>query len=124
MYWDMMAKINNAALAGKKSLKVPYTQLDFAVLEALQKRGFIKAAERKGKGYKRIISIILNPEEARIQGIKIVSTPARRIYKGYKDLHSVRQGFGISIVSTSRGVMTGEEARRAKVGGQILFEVW
>jgi small subunit ribosomal protein S8 len=119
-----MAQINNAALAGKKALKVPYTQLDFAVLESLQKHGFIKAAERKGKGYKRIVAITLNPMESRIQGTKIVSTPARRIYKGYHDLQRVRQGFGISIVSTSKGVMTGEEARKARVGGQVLFEVW
>lgn len=120
----MLVKIKNASMAGKKSLKVPFTKFDFSVAEVLTKSKFIENVEKKGKGSKRIMVISLKQGEKSIQEVKFWSKSSRRFYVGYKDLRPVRQGYGISVLSTPKGVMSNREARRLKVGGELLFEVW
>lgn len=124
MYHDVLIKVKNAQEAGKKMLKVPYTAMDSNVLEVLLKKGYLSRLERKGKGYKRILAVGLNDAEHGLRGLKFISKPSRRIYVGYKDLRPVRQGFGTAILSTPKGVLSGDEARKAKVGGEMLFQIW
>ena len=126
MYTDLLTKIKNAQQARKLSLKVPFSNMDMEVLDILVKRGFITAANKKGRMPKRVIEIDLkySGEQGAISDIKFVSVPSRRIYAGYQDLRKIRQGYGTALISTSKGIMTIDEARKAKVGGQVLFEIW
>ena len=124
MYYDVLSKIKNAQAVRKKSLKVPYSRMDFGVVEALARKGLIKSGERKGKGYKRVIVVVLQEAGRQISEVKLVSRPSRRIYHGYKDIKPVRQGFGIAVLSTPKGILTGEEARKQKIGGELLFYAW
>ncbi len=123
MYIDLLTRIKNAQGAGKKSLKVPYNKADQAVLGILEKSGFVKKTEVKGRSVKKIIEIILNPERP-VQGVKLISRPSLRRYSGYNDFKRVKGGRGVLVVSTSKGILSGEKARREKVGGEMLAEIW
>lgn len=113
-------------MAGKRRLKVPFARLDYEIAEALVKYGYLDSAEKKGRSVKKIIDISLKyeGEEPKINGIKLVSLPSKRVYSGYKDLHPSKQGYGNYFMTTPQGIMTGKEARKAKVGGEVLFEIW
>jgi small subunit ribosomal protein S8 len=126
MYTDLLTKIHNAQRAKKATVKVPYSNMDMAVAEVLAARGFILSAAKKGRAPKRVIEVELkyDGEKGAISEINFVSVPSRRIYSGYKELRPIRQGFGVAVVSTSKGIMTATEARKQKVGGQRLFEIW
>jgi len=125
MYHDVLTKIKNAQAAGKKAIKVPYSAMDANVLEVLLKKGYISRLERKGKGYKRILAVGINDtEHGSIRGLKFLSKSSRRLYVGYKELHPVRQGYGLAVLSTSKGILAGDEARKSKIGGEILFQIW
>lgn len=126
MYTDLLTKIHNAQRAKKVSVKVPYSTMDMAIAEILAARGFVLSAAKKGRAPKRIIEVELkyDGDKGAISAVKFLSVPSRRLYAGYKELRPVRQGFGIAILSTPQGVMTAQDARKQKVGGQLLFEIW
>lgn len=126
MYTDILTKIHNAQRAKKASVKLPFSTMDMAVAEILAARGFVASAAKKGRAPKRIIEVELkyDGDHGAINGIKFLSVPSRRLYAGYQELRPVRQGYGMAVVSTSKGVMTASEARKQKVGGQLLFEIW
>ncbi len=122
MYIDVMIRIKNAIAAKKRSAKVRYTRMDYAVLNCLQRAGYLKKVEVKGRSLKKIVEVEFNPERP-VEQVRFLSTPSLRRYGGYQDFKLVRGGYGSLIVSTPRGILTGQEARRQKVGGQLLFEV-
>lgn len=126
MYISLLTQIKNAQQLNKPSLKVPYTTMDEAILNLLKEKKFISNVEKKGRSPRRILEITLAYEhgEGKIQGFKFISKPSRRMYKKYTELYPVRNTYGMSILSTSKGIMTHEEARKEKVGGQVLFEIW
>ncbi len=126
MYTDLLTKIHNAQRAKKTSVKVPYSNMDMAIAEILAARGFVASATKKGRAPKRIIEVELKYEgdNGAISNVKFLSVPSRRLYAGYTEMRSVRQGFGVAVVSTSKGIMTSNQARKEKVGGQLLFEIW
>jgi small subunit ribosomal protein S8 len=124
---DMLTRIRNASLVRHRRVSVPYSKLKEAVAKILVDEGFISGysvtdeapqpnlvmgMKYTGKG---------NPV---ITGLERVSKPGRRIYLGYRDIPWVRSGLGVAIVSTPKGVMTGRQARREQVGGEILCNVW
>lgn len=127
MVTDLLTKIKNAQKAKKELLKVPYSNLDFAVAEVLAKNNYLDNAAKKGRMPKRIIEIKLKYDKdgsGVINEIRILSKPSRRLYSGYKKLIRVKQGYGLGIISTPKGIMTTKEAKKEKVGGQLLFEIW
>ncbi len=126
MYYNLLSEIKNAEQARKESLSLPYAEFDFAVAKLLAEKGFVKEAEKKTSGRKPAIEIKLKYRdgEPALTGFKIVSKPSRRFYIGYRELKPVRQSFGISVLSTPSGIMSNKEARKQKVGGEYLFEVW
>ncbi len=126
MYIDLLTKIHNAQRAKKISVKVPYSNMDMAVAEILTTKGFVLSATKKGRVPKRIIEVELkyDGEHGAISAVRFLSVPSRRLYAGYQKMRPVRQGFGVAVVSTPKGVMTASEARKQKVGGQLLFEIW
>ena len=127
MYQDTLTRIKNALMRGKQKVKVPYSAFDMSVLEVLARMGYIDSLQRKGRGVKRIIDIKLkyiDKNTPAITDFKFTSIPSRNIYSGYKDLKKSHQGYGHYIVSTPKGVFEGSEAKKQKVGGKVLFEVW
>ncbi len=127
MYINMLTRIKNAILVGKKRVKVPYAKFDMEIIDALQKSGYITSAEKKGRSIKKIIDIELkynDDEVSAISDLRIMSKPSQRVYKGYRDVRLSKQGFGNFFLTTPKGIMTEREARKQKVGGEILFEIW
>ncbi|MDI6821104.1 MAG: 30S ribosomal protein S8 [Patescibacteria group bacterium] len=123
MYIDLLIKIKNAQRARKISIKTRYSKMDLAVVELLKRCNFLKDVEVKGRSAKKIIEVSF--ENARpINGIKFLSRPSRLLYGGYNDFRKVKEGLGFLVISTSSGLMTGYEARKKKLGGQLLFEIW
>lgn len=127
MYTHLLAKIKNAQAVKKDSVKLPYSNMDFAIAELLSNHKFLDGAFKKGRMPKRVLDIKLKYDkngQGAVQGIKILSKPSRRLYAGYKELRPIRQGYGLLVLSTPKGVMDGKSARKQKLGGQLLFEIW
>lgn len=126
MYIDLLTQIRNAQAVKKESIKVPYTKNDERILEILTSRKYIAAYDKKGRAPKRVLSIDLKYENGAgaIEGVRFVSRPSIHIYKGCDEIRPVKSGRGLVIVSTPKGIMTGDQARREKVGGEIFFEIW
>ena len=127
MYIDTLTRIKNALERKKERIKVPYWRLDESVLDSLVKHGFVEEVSRKGRGVRRIVEIKLKYDkegESTISNIKLISKPSRRMYIGWKDIKKSHQGYGHYFLSTPKGIMVDFEARRNKVGGELLFEIW
>jgi small subunit ribosomal protein S8 len=126
MYYDLLAKIKNAQMAKKESFQTSFSEVDLAVARLLAEKGYLKSAEKKNVGKKRVLEVKLCYKNGRgaINNFKIISKPGRRIYIGYRDIRKVKQGYGLGVLSTPLGVMTEQAARKNKVGGEYLFEIW
>ncbi len=126
MYINLLTKIKNAQAAKLQGLKSPFSRMDFAIAELLAKLKYIESAEKKGRAPKRIIDIKLRYVDGRgsIAGLEFLSKPSRRLYISCKDIKPTLQGYGLMVVSTSKGVMASGEARKNKVGGVMLFKIW
>ena len=124
---DLLTRVRNAVRAGFPSVEVPASSLKEEICRVLKDEGYIREFARTDDGKQGILKISLKYTPDRkpvIQGIKRVSKPSLRVYTAHNGVPQVRSGLGISIVTTSRGVMTGKAARDQKVGGELLCEVW
>jgi small subunit ribosomal protein S8 len=125
---DLLARIRNAALARHEKTELPASKLKTAIAEILKAEGYVSAVETKaGESVGDTLSITLKytrEREAAFQGLRRVSRPGRRVYVKHDSIPKVLSGLGVSILSTSQGLMTDKEARRRKVGGELLCEVW
>lgn len=124
---DMLVRIRNAAMAGKPTVEVPHSNLKAEIARALKKEGFLADYTTEGSGGKRVLRLYLKyaPDgKPAIQGLRRVSKPGLRQYAGLANLPRVRRGLGVAILSTSAGVLTDREARRRRVGGEVLCYVW
>lgn len=122
---DMFTQIRNASLARKETVEIPFSRLKFEIGKILQKQGFVKSIELRGRKARKDIEIILRYEDKMpvIAEIKRVSKPGQRIYSSGDALKRVKGGMGIAIISTSKGLMTDKEARRQNIGGEIIGQV-
>jgi len=123
MYYRILPEIKNAIGARKDRLTIPYSKMDHAVLTALVGVGYIKSADREVIGKKNFLAIKL-AKNGTVNDFKLISKPSRHFYMDYRSLRPVMQGHGIGVLSTSRGIMTSRDARKQKVGGEYLFEIW
>ncbi|MGV6849887.1 MAG: 30S ribosomal protein S8 [Marinibacterium sp.] len=124
---DMLTRIRNAQMRGKSTVLTPASKLRGWVLDVLKDEGYIRGYEKvTGENGHPAIEISLKYFEGTpvIRELKRVSKPGRRVYLGVKDIPSVRQGLGVSIVSTPRGVMSDANARATNVGGEVLCTVF
>ncbi|MFT6931841.1 MAG: small subunit ribosomal protein S8 [Paracoccaceae bacterium] len=124
---DMLTRIRNAQMRGKSKVITPASKLRAWVLDVLMDEGYIRGYDKgaDANGHPTIeISLKYYEGTPVIREIKRVSTPGRRVYMSVKDIPSVRQGLGVSIVSTSRGVMSDASARNANVGGEVLCTIF
>ncbi len=123
---NMLIMIKNASLAGKSSAVLPYSKLKLAILECLAKEGYIKSAVKKVKKDQPVIEIELSyaDKKPRITEVERISKQSRRVYFGMKDIHSVKGGSGLLVLSTPKGILSGKSARKEQVGGEALFRLW
>ena len=124
---DMLTRIRNAQMRGKSTVVTPASRLRAWVLDVLADEGYIRGYERTSDtaGHPALeISLKYYEGSPVIREIKRVSTPGRRVYMNVQDIPQVRQGLGVSIVSTSKGVMSDANARQANVGGEVLCTVF
>jgi len=123
---NFITALKNAGQAQHESMTTPYSKLKHSIAEVLKKEGFIKDVEEKSvKGKKAMVITLLSENRApKIKGVQRISKPSKRIYKKAGEIRPVKNGYGALVVSTSAGVMSGKEAKRAKLGGEALFSIW
>ena len=124
---DMLTRIRNGAKAKFNSVDIPGSTLKTEVAKILKNEGYVRNYKFLKDGKQGILRVYLKYGEAQsnvIYGLKRVSKPSRRVYVRCKDIKPIYSGMGITILSTSKGIMTDKKARQEKVGGEILCEVW
>lgn len=124
---DMLTRIRNALLIERPFVDIPLSRLKRGIADALQREGYIWDYEIVEQAPQNILRINLKygPNGERvIQSLKRISSPGRRVFTRIKDSADVRQGLGVTILSTSRGVLSNREARTQHIGGEVLCEVW
>jgi small subunit ribosomal protein S8 len=125
---DMLTRIRNAALARHERAEMPHSKLKEHIAGVLKGEGFIDdvRTSEEPEGPKTLVLVLRygRDRSSAIDGVRRVSAPGRRVYVRHDRIPRVRSGMGVSILSTSHGVMTDKEARRQRVGGELLCEVW
>jgi small subunit ribosomal protein S8 len=124
---DMLSRIRNASSAMHDDVVIPASKIKENIARILVEEGFVNAMELVEDGGHPVIKVALRYSQEReraISGIKRVSKPGRRVYRGAGDLPRVLGGLGVAIISTSQGVMTDKQARRARVGGEVMAYIW
>jgi small subunit ribosomal protein S8 len=122
---NLIISIKNASKAGKDYLNVPSTKTNTAILNVLKENNFIQDFSKKDKESKTI-KVVLKYEDGTpvVTDVKRISKNSKRVYQSTKEIKSVRRGYGISVISTPNGILSGRQAREQKVGGEMLFEIW
>lgn len=123
---DMINSLKNAGNAGRDSLTVPFSKLKENIAKVLLSEGFIKSVEKKAVGGKPMLSIDLFVENRvpKIKGVSRYSKTSKRVYRKSSELRPVKNGYGALVLSTPKGVMSGRNAKKEKVGGEVLFSIW
>ncbi|GIV70734.1 30S ribosomal protein S8 [Caldilinea sp.] len=124
---DMLTRIRNASMVKQKQVVMPSSKIKVGIAQILAQEGFIEGyTVTDEKPQPRLIVRLKYTPQGRsvIRGLERVSRPGRRYYAGFKEIPWVRSGLGINIVSTPKGLMTGRRARRERLGGEILCNVW
>ncbi len=124
---DMLTRIRNGGRARLKRVAMPESRLKREVARVLQEQGYINDFSSDGDPKKPTLTVEVRysqTSEPMIQEIQRVSKPGRRVYVGWQEIPKIRNGLGIAILSTPRGILTDQQARDARVGGEILAEVW
>jgi len=123
---DMLTSIKNALAVRHPTVSVPLSNLKYEVAKILEKGEFVAKVEKKGKKAKKAIEITLkyDGKVSAISGLKRISKSGQRIYKRAEELKPVRGGYGIAVISTSKGLMTDKKARKQKLGGEVICEIW
>lgn len=128
---DMLNRIRNALMVLHPTVSIPFSKLKYEIAKILEKEDLVKKVEKKGRKIKKVLEITLKYQKGEIKkiepvisGLKRISKPGQRIYVRSKEIRRVRDGYGIAIISTPKGIMTNKEARRKKLGGEIICEIW
>ena len=124
---DMLTRIRNAGVARQREVRCPFSKLKLAVARVLEQEGFLGSVRAEAEGGHPVLVMDLRYDdrgEMLIDRIRRISKPGRRVYVGKDDLPKVRNGLGLAVISTSRGVMSDRSAREASIGGEYVCEVW
>lgn len=125
---DFLTRIRNAIIARKETVESPSSKMKKRIAEILEEEGFIKdwhaAKDEQGHDVLRLTLKYNNDQENQIRGLERISRPGRRQYVGKKDVPEILGGIGVAILTTSRGVLTGRQARDMGVGGEVVCKVW
>ncbi|MDR0591442.1 MAG: 30S ribosomal protein S8 [Candidatus Nomurabacteria bacterium] len=123
---DIITRIRNAIMVGKNEIRAPHSKLKAAVLEQLKKAGYIADVKVEAAKPRDILYVTINKpgEKSVITEIAKVSTPGRRVYVSADEIPKVKSGRGTVLISTSKGVITGQEAKKQRLGGELLVKVY
>jgi small subunit ribosomal protein S8 len=124
---DMLTRIRNGSMARHDRIEMPHSKLKEHVASVMKSEGYLDDVRvSEGEEFKTLTLVLRygRDRQSAIDGVKRISTPGRRVYVGHDRIDRVCSGMGISILSTSRGVMTDRDARRQRVGGELLCEIW
>jgi Ribosomal protein S8 len=121
---DLIIRIKNGYLARKEKVEVLSSNFNLRILKKLKELKYIKDCSEKEDGKKIEVELLYNNNQPALTDVKIHSKMGRRIYRGYRELKPVLNGLGFSIISTSKGILTNVEAKKLKVGGELLFDIW
>ncbi|WP_036452168.1 30S ribosomal protein S8 [Mycoplasma buteonis] len=123
---DLIVRIKNANARKHKTVSIPYSVKKEAIVKLIESEGYITSYEVKGEGTEKelVVTLKFKKGQAAIVGIKRVSKPGLRVYVKSEDIPTVLSGYGTVIISTSKGLMTGKEARKENVGGEIIAYIW
>lgn len=120
---DLLTRLRNAARARKNIVRVPHSKMKMAICEVLKDKGYIMEVKATGEGVAKELMIEIADNKQDLH-LKSVSKPGQRIYVKYQEIPRVLNGLGLAIVSTSKGIMSGDEARKQKLGGEYLCEIY
>ena len=124
---DMLTRIRNGVKAQKESVVMPYSKQKEGIAKLLKENHFIQFYDVQGAGVKKVITVLLRyttEGESVIRSLQRQSRPGCRVFKGYEELKPVRNGFGIAILSTPKGILSDDQARAQKLGGEVLLTIW
>ncbi|QMU99265.1 30S ribosomal protein S8 [Borrelia sp. A-FGy1] len=124
---DMLTKIRNASRVRHESVEIKMSKINKSILNILKEEGYIKDYNFFDRNGIFFIKAILNYDNKRnpaINKIEAISTPGRKVYSSYKNMPRIKNGYGILIVSSSKGVITGKKARDSRVGGELICSIW
>ena len=123
---DLLNQIRNAQAVTKQDFSISASNLKYEIAKLLESNGFIAEVKKTNKGKMKTLKITLKYENGlpKISGLKRVSKQGQRIYHSNDEIRKVMGGYGISIVSTSKGLMTGKDAKKQNLGGEVICEVW
>lgn len=124
---DLLTRIRNAQIAKHASVTIPYSQMKAAIIKILYEEGFVgafKVVENEGRKSLQVSLRYAVGQEPMISEIHRNSRPGRRSYVGYRRVKPVRNGMGMSVLSTPKGILTDVQAREGKIGGELLFTIW
>ena len=123
---NMIIMMKNASIARKETVSFPYSKMKNAILECLKKEGYVSEFSKKSQKGVQVLEakLIYIDNKPKITEVERISKQSRRVYFGMKDIHSVRSGSGLLVLSTPKGIFSGKEARKEQVGGEALFKMW
>ncbi len=123
---DMLNQIRNAKAVAKQEVSIPFSKAKYEIAKILMQEGFMGEVKKIVKGKTKTMKIILKYDDgvSKISNLKRVSKPGQRIYAKVSEIKRVKGGYGISVISTSKGLMTNKEAHKLKLGGEVICEVW
>ncbi len=123
---DMLNRLENGQAVNKKTVDVPFSNTKYKIAKVLESEGFVESVMKKGRKPKKIIRVNLKYENgvSAITKTERVSKPGRRVYLSLKEIKPVRGGYGTSVISTSKGIMSGKEAKGAGLGGEFLCKIY
>jgi len=124
---DLIIRVKNASDAKKATVVVLGSKLSENIAHALKKTGYLTSVEKKNKGTTKELELGLVHDEIngpRVHGVERISKPSRRIYRKYTDIRVFRSGFGNTFLSTPKGIMVDHEAKKLRIGGEVLFRIW
>ncbi|MDP3962732.1 MAG: 30S ribosomal protein S8 [bacterium] len=123
---NFIISIKNGSDAGKTTIVVPYSALKESIAHVLAKGGYLSTIEKKGKKAIKTLEIglVYLGDEPRVHGVDRISKPSRRIYQKANDIRMFKSGFGNTVISTPKGVLLDIDAKKNKVGGEVLFKIW
>jgi small subunit ribosomal protein S8 len=124
---NMITTMKNSAMVSKKSVVIPFSAVKMAIAQCLKDHGFIASYSKKTeKNNVPVIEIELayTAGVSKISDVKRISKPSRRVYLGVRDIHTVKNGHGITVFSTPKGILSNKQAHKEQVGGEALFMIW
>ena len=121
---DMLVRIQNASMAGKTHVSMPRSQMKLAIADILKREGYVSDVDKKSNGNSLMLELSYKNGRPAFGGFKRISKLSRRMYMGVRDIQPVKRGYGLLVLSTPAGILTGKEAQVKRVGGEALFEIW